>query len=213
MKESAKKKSKKSEESEVEAGGEESVTAELTTSDGEVIDFSGYLPAGYRAEDLQETGGLTPLVPAEYAYREGVIVAGWIIAIVTMPPRPSLKERGKKEDWDTILVQLTRGCKAVASDEEVDVPAGGYVMIPVNGNLRVNSDLMRAAKDPTRIYFGVFQVTGTKDVGQGSEMWAYKVFLHPNHRERVGAELLNAPKPPEALPQANGTASATSATE
>lgn len=183
------------------------VQGEVTTA--EPIDFSSYMPAGYDASELQRVGGLIPLVPAELAYTTKSNVVGWVFAIIDMPPRPSLKNKGEKEDWQAIWIELTGPTKAQSNDEIIDMKAGDHVMVPVGGSLRNNSQLARAAANPEDIYLGVFRVTGSRDVGRGSDMWDYEVQLHPKARKRVGLELqanrAAAPKGLPAVTESNGS--------
>lgn len=172
------------------------------------IDFSQYLPAGYDAGELQKVGGLVPLVPAEVMFERKAVVAGWVIEIIDMPPRPSMSKKGEKEDWKGVLIELTGPTFAQSGDDVIERKAGDAVVIPFTGSLKNNRPLIVAAADPEKMYLGLFRVVGQVDTGKPSPMWDYEVQLHPKPRVRTGAYLLSGAAP-KALPAHNATMPAT----
>jgi len=169
------------------------------------IDISQYLPEGYSKDDLVIVGGLRPVIGAELQFDQKSIVAGHIVSLLSMPPRPKLNSKnGEKEDWDAILVHLTHSTKALVGSDLMNIEAGKEVLIAVNGNLRNNHDLLAAASDPDRVYFGIFQVTGQIDTSDGklNPMWNYEVQIHKKAMDRKASRYsrFNQPRVVRALP-------------
>lgn len=173
------------------------------------IDLSKYLPEGFDASGFESVGGFIPIVPAQLTHDEHSPVMGWIVGVIDMPQRESLNNRkGEKEDWQTIQVHLMAPTKALLNGEVLEIPPGKDVMIPINGSLKNNHELLMAACDHTKVYLGQFSVTGQQDTSGGklNPMWAYDVKLHKQTKAREGRYLLKTTQQPKMLNQANGEA-------
>lgn len=155
-------------------------------------DLSKYMPEGYSQAELQKVGGLTPIVPAELLHDREAIVAGWIVALLEMPPRESMSRKGEKEPWHALLIELTGPCPAQSGQTVVERVKGDMVVVPVGGSLKNNRDLLRAATDTKNVYFGTLRVVGSIDTGKPTEMWDYEVQVHPKPKERTGIYALQS---------------------
>ena len=146
------------------------------------IDLAAFLPEGMDNEELVDTGGLRPIVQADTMMEHPV--AGWLIAVLDMPPRED------KSPWRAILVETTGATRAkVGEDTNVPVEAGCEVLIPLSGNLANNSQLLDALADDASMSWGIFQTQGQVNVGKPSPMWDIKVRLHPKPKARTGKYL------------------------
>lgn len=169
-----------------------------------VLDMKAFLPQGMDEAELIKIGGLRPIAAAEVTYNEGAPVAGWIVAMLDMPPRlaidPAKRKQGIKEPWEAIVVELTAPTKAIVGEETVEIPAGKEVIIPVNANLKNNRELGLACFDPKNVFWGFFQIDPDApqlELGEGrTAMWNYDVRLHPKPKERTGAYALNLVRRP-----------------
>lgn len=169
-----------------------------------VLDMKAFLPQGMDEAELVKIGGLRPIAASEVTYNEGAPVAGWIVAMLDMPPRlaidPAKRKQGIKEPWEAIVVELTAPTKAIVGEETVEIPAGKEVIIPVNANLKNNRELGLAAHDPKNMFWGLFSIDQDNpqiELGEGrTAMWNYDVRLHRKPKERTGAYALNVVKRP-----------------
>lgn len=167
-------------------------------SDAELAKF---LPEGFSLDDFESVGGLRPICPPQV--NAGAPVVGYIVALLDMPPR-----KADQSNWQGLLIHLMSTAQAEGADGEIiTVEAGKEIIIPVGGNLKVNSDLLNAAVDPRKVTAGIFTVVDTMDVGKQSLMWVYDVKLALKKQiAREGAFALYH-KPAERLvpaAQANG---------
>jgi len=159
--------------------------AKATTDTG--IDISKFLPEGFEADGLVTVGGLRNICPAEVTYEQKSPIAGYIVTVMDMPLRESLNRKGEKEPWQAIIVRLTHATKGLEGEDVVTIEAGKDVLVPVNGSLRNNADLLRAASDSDSVFFGVFQVTGKIETGKPTPMWNYEVQIHKKTVARTGS--------------------------
>jgi hypothetical protein len=173
-----------------------------TNSDGHIeIDISHLLPEGYAKDELVTVGGLRPIVGAELSFERRSAIVGHLVALLDMPPRPSLQNPNEKEPWQALLVRLSATAWAMVGADAVEVPAGKDVLVPLNGNLRQNHDLIGAAADQVNVWVGGLYVTGQVDLGVKGRnpMWNYSVQIHKKPIPRTGAfALFN--RPTRALP-------------
>ncbi len=176
------------------------------------LDISDMMPEGISEADLKKTGGFTPTFKAgKCANADGSHppVAGWLLGWLEMPPVKGKEER----EWSAIAVELTGPTTAIIDDVPTRVEAGTVVLVPVTGQLKVNEELRRAAYNPSKIYWGYFQVTGQKDVGEVSPMWVVDVKIaltKPKAREGLHA-LYNREEDRSQLPATSGRGAAQTA--
>lgn len=157
------------------------------------IDLKAFLPEGFSEDDLSTIGGLRPICQPEEMMKSPV--GGWIVALLHMPPRKD------KSEWDAILVETTGACRALVGEEIQTIEAGKEVLVPVNGALKNNPELLNAACDGARVFWGLFQVVGQVELGKPSPMWDFKVQLHKKTIPRTGKYLLNQAQRVEVIPQ------------
>jgi len=141
------------------------------------FDISKYLPEGWSEKDFKTIGGFRMMVTPQVSYENRAPVFGVIMGIQVMPPRESLNKKGEKEDWACVLVELRAPTIATKSGtrDNTEVPIGTDILIPMNGSLNNNHDLIKAAQDPAHVYIGLFTVTGQVDTGMPTPMWEYEV--------------------------------------
>lgn len=164
-------------------------------------ELAQFLPEGFSLDDFESVGGLRPICPPQV--NAGSPVVGYVVALLDMPPR-----KADQSNWQGLLIHLLSTAQAEGADGEIiEVAAGKEIIIPVGGNLKVNSDLLNAAVDPRKVTAGIFTVVDTMDVGKQSLMWVYDVKLALKKQiPREGAFALYH-KPAERLvpsTQANG---------
>ncbi len=159
------------------------------------FDLSAFLPEGFSADDFKSVGGLRPICQPDLMQQ--FPVGGYIIGLLDMPKRKD------GSDWQALLIELTGATKAKAGVEIVNIEKGKEVLVPLNGNLRNNPELLNAAVDPVNVYIGFLHCKGEVDVGKPSAMWDFEVKIHSKTIKRTGKFLLNQRAPRvEVLPAA-----------
>lgn len=148
------------------------------------IDMKAFMPEGMSEDDLSVVGGLRPICQPEEMM--GAPVGGWIIGILDMPPRKD------KSEWRALLVETTGACRAKVGEEVQTIDAGEEVLIPLNGNLKNNPDLLNAAASDTHVFWGFLQCVGQVELGKPSPMWDFDVKLNKKSpKPRTGKYLLH----------------------
>ena len=142
------------------------------------FDMKAFLPAGFTEDDFDIIGGLRPICQPETMMTHPV--CGYVVALLDMPKRKDGSE------WRALLIHLTGATKAKAGDDLINVEADNEVLVPVNGNLKNNPDLLNAACDSRAVYIAFLQCTGQLDVGKQSEMWNFEVKLSRKSIVRQG---------------------------
>jgi len=144
----------------------------------EKFDMRAFLPEGFSESDFDVIGGLRPICQPETMMKYPV--CGYVVALLDMP------QRKDKSDWRALLIHLTGATKAKAGEDIVEVAAGEEVLVPINGNLKNNPDLLNAACDPRNVYIAWLQCVGQLDVGKASDMWNFEVKLSRKSIQRQG---------------------------
>lgn len=155
------------------------------------VNFADFLPAGLSADELTLTGGLTPTYSPKEAFENRYApVGGWIDRLQKLAP---VKQGGGKVYEPLVLLvrdisRPTKGVLGPKTDRKVvDVPAGKDILIPITGNISTNRELIQAMADTEHVYFAIFQVVGQMPVDSGpSDMWVWKIMLHPQKKARTG---------------------------
>jgi hypothetical protein len=174
------------------------------------VDMKAFMPAGMTEDDLSVVGGLRPICQPEEMM--GNPVGGWIVAIIDMPPRKD------KSEWRALLVELTGACRAKVGEEVQTIEAGEEVLIPLNGSLKNNPDLLNAAASSSHVFWGFLQCVGQVDLGKPSPMWDFEVKLNKKnpiartgkyalHQSAVQVEIMGSAIPQlgkDAITNANG---------
>lgn len=151
------------------------------------VDMKAFLPAGMSEDDLSEVGGLRPICQPEEM--QDSPVAGWVVAILDMPARKD------KSEWQALLIETTGACRAKVGEEIRTIDAGEEVLIPLNGNLKNNPDLLNAAASQTHVFWAFLRCTGQVDLGKPSPMWSFLVKLNKKEpKPRTGKYALHAVK-------------------
>lgn len=169
-----------------------------TAPEARKFDMKAFLPEGFSEDDFDIVGGLRPICQPESMMQYPV--AGFVVALLEMP------QRKDKSDWRALLIHLTAATKAKAGEDIVEIEAGEEVLVPVNGNLKNNPDLLNAACDPNNVYVAMLVCTGAIDVGKQSDMWNFEVKLsrkaikrqgrYALHNRAVPAQLASGPSAP-----------------
>jgi hypothetical protein len=144
------------------------------------FDWSGFLPEGYSADQLQQIGGLTPIFMPEMAYEEGAVCVGFVKWIEELPP--VTRGRGSNEEVYVpylLRIQVTRDTPAVIGPknarEIVTVPKGEDVLVPLSTGLLMNKKLLEAAHDLEFCFFVAMRVKGQIPTDQPSPLWDWDV--------------------------------------
>lgn len=158
------------------------------TEDGMIkIDIGALLPEGYAKDDLVTVGGLRPIVPAEVTFERRSPIVGYLLTVIDMPLRPKIGNPSEKEPWQTLLVRLTQPAFAQVGDDVKEIPAGKDVVVPINGNLRNNHDLLGAAVDQQNVWLVAMYVEGQIPMKDNkNDMWSYVVQIHKKAIARTG---------------------------
>jgi len=154
-----------------------------TAPEAPKFNMKAFLPEGFSEEDFDIVGGLRPICQPETMQQYPV--AGYVVALLDMP------QRKDKSEWRALLIHLTGATKAKAGEDIVEIAAGEEVLVPVNGNLKNNPDLLNAACDPANVYVAMLYCTGQIDVGKQSDMWNFEVKLSRKAIKRQGRYALH----------------------
>lgn len=148
------------------------------------VNLADLAPAGYEDQvaDAHRTGLLTPLYLPKFAAlkspegvaREGFpMVLGWLDRVHVMPEQ----SRGKDDDdawvpFNLLVRDLKMPTKGIRRNEIgelteksiVPVAAGGKILIPISGQLKVNQDILDCLLDIDYCYWIVVQCIGYRKV-------------------------------------------------
>lgn len=172
---------------------QEQVPESKTDSNLKKIDWSKYLPKDVDKSDLKKTGGLKPAY-----YPDEALTQGWDPIVVRLVGIKRLPEqRQGRRIWTPQLFHgvLRTPAKAMAGIRDdrkvVDLKPGDDILIPITGSLKIDSDLIEAARHPTRLYTACFAVVGqdtisVPDVDDPNPMFIWDARLVGSYEKREG---------------------------
>lgn len=157
------------------------------------------LMSGITEDEYKEVGKFTPIYKPTHAWADGhkdkqlAPIEGIIIGLEALPLIEGDEER-KLPDFLPlqILVRLAKANRGyrgsrLKGEEPVEVPAGGAIYVPVNGNLLYNRPLMVACFDRDFATVARFRVTGKMAMALG-DLWTWNVTFAkqiPRSQDRI----------------------------